>query len=131
MLRDMPRFSRMLRSDTRFGMEYRLKTALWVNAMLRLHDRQAIPMVVLRKGDADAGGVLIKLDRREQGISLWSQARDNAGRLTWINPHDAETIDEAESAERIDRAVRRDPDLWVIEIEDRQGRRLFAEPGLF
>lgn len=112
-------------------MEYRLKTALWVNAMLRLHDQQAIPMVVVRRGDADAGGVLVKLDRREHGISLWSQARDPQGRLTWIRPHEADSIDEADCAERIARAVRRDPDLWVIEIEDRQGRRLFAEAGLF
>jgi len=112
-------------------MEYRLKTALWVNAMLRLHDQAAIPMVILRKGDADAGGVLIKLDRREHGISLWSQVRDPQGKLAWHNPHDSETVAEEDCAERIARALKRDPDLWVIEIEDRQGRRLFAQAGLF
>lgn len=112
-------------------MEYRLKTALWVNAMLRLHDQAAIPMVILRKGDADAGGVLVKLDRRENGISLWSQARDPQGRLFWHRPHDADSLAEAECAERIARAIRRDPDLWVIEIEDRQGRRLFEQAGTF
>ncbi|MEQ8345167.1 MAG: DUF1491 family protein [Sneathiellaceae bacterium] len=112
-------------------MEYRLKTALWVNAMVRLHDREAIPIAVLHRGDSDAGGILIKLDRRDRGLSLWSQARDPQGRLTWLRPHDADSLDEAECAERIARARKRDPDLWVIEIEDRDDRRIFAQPGLF
>ena len=112
-------------------MEYRLKTHLWVNAMVRLHDLAAIPIAILHRGDGDAGGVLIRHDRRGQGLCLWSQARAEDGRLTWIRPHDAETLEEEDCAARIERALKRDPDLWVLEIEDRDDRRLFAQPGLF
>ncbi|MFC3228731.1 DUF1491 family protein [Marinibaculum pumilum] len=112
-------------------MEYRLKTHLWVNAMVRLHDRAAIPIAILHRGDEDAGGLMIKQDRRGRGICLWTQARDPQGRLTWIRPHDGETLEEADCAARIERALKRDPDLWVIEVEDRDDVRLFAQPGLF
>ena len=43
----------------------RLKTALWVQAQVRLCDINLIPIVVTRKGDPDAGSILLKLMRRE------------------------------------------------------------------
>jgi hypothetical protein len=43
------------------------------------------------------------------------------------------TLAEGEEAE-VDAAIARqrgyDPDLWVVEVEDRQGRHLLDEPGL-
>ena len=37
---------------------------------------------------------------------------------------------EAEVEAAVGRQRRFDPDLWVIEVEDRQGRTLLDEPGL-
>ena len=85
-------------------MEPRLKTGLVVQAALRLATVQAIPIVVARRGDADAGAILIKLNQREQGFTILAQTRTLEG----------------------ERQVKRDPDLWVVEIEDRAGRPIFA-----
>jgi len=53
------------------------------------------------------------------------QARDMNGKLGWMAALKGELVEEAEADAYIERQVRNDPDLWVIEIEDPEGRRWF------
>ena len=57
---------------------------------------------------------------------LLSQMRDLDGRLAWYPAHKEETIPESDADARIRRAVERDPDIWVIEIETRDGAHNFG-----
>ena len=52
------------------------------------------------------------------------------GRRAWFHGSGKEGITEAEADGYIERHWHRDPDLWVIEIDDREGRRPFDEPLL-
>ncbi len=97
-------------------MELRLKAGLWVKAALRRSDRDGRPGVVLRKGDADAGGVLVVLRGRE-GLSVLSQTRAADGALAWMRATGAAPVDQAVADSYIARQVRFDPDLWVVEFE--------------
>ncbi len=63
--------------------EPRLKAGLWVKMALRMADREGTAGVVLRKGDADAGGVLVVLRGRD-GLLVLSQARAADGALAWM-----------------------------------------------
>lgn len=97
-------------------MEARVKTAIWVSMALRLADMAGRSGVVLRKGDADSGGVLCVLRGRE-GLVVLGQVRDAEGRPAWLRGSGAVPVDQAAADAYVDREVKRDPDLWVLEFE--------------
>jgi hypothetical protein len=101
--------------------EPRLPTELWVTAHLRRCSRAATPAVLRRRGEPERGTVLLKLNLLEAGCRILTQARDLDGRLGWLAALGGQLVPEPEAEAYIDRAVSRDPDLWVIEIEDRRG----------
>jgi hypothetical protein len=87
-----------------------LKTKFWVDALIRRAELGLASVYVIRRGDEDAGSVLVKDD---QGERVWSRR--------------AET-DEASLDAWCHKRADQDPDLWVIEIEDRHGRHFLTEP---
>src|SRR5271169_450472 len=98
-------------------MEPRLKTGIWVKALIRRCDLAAVAIAVVARGDGDAGAVLIKLNGRDDGCSVLAQARGQDGELLWMRATGAAPVIEADADSYIARQRRRDPDLWVVEIE--------------
>jgi hypothetical protein len=96
--------------------EPRIKAALWVQMALRLGDRDGCPGVVVRKGDPDAGGILVVL-RGRQGLTVLSQVRTATGEPGWLRGTGASPVDEVTAEAYIGRQLRFDPDLWVIEFD--------------
>jgi hypothetical protein len=96
--------------------EPRLKSGLFVQAALRMGDRAGCPGMVLRKGDADAGGVLVVLHGRA-GVQVLAQARTADGAPAWTRATGAAPVDQATADAYVSRQVSRDPDLWVVEFE--------------
>ncbi len=95
--------------------EARLKAGLWVSATLRLADMRGNPGMVLRRGDPDAGGVLVVL-RGTGGACVLSQVRTGGGEAAWMRATGAAPVEEAEADAYVARQVGRDPDLWVLEF---------------
>ncbi len=110
--------------------EPKLKARLWVQAAIRRCDVLGIPAVVVRKGDTDAGVVLVKLNRGGAGCEVFSQVRDAAGRLAWLRATGPLPVTEDRADAYIARQREVDWDLWVLEVEDREGRLPFDEPIL-
>ncbi len=106
-------------------MEARLKTGIVVSAALRVATLRAIPMVVARRGDGDAGTILVKLNRLDLGCTVLAQTRTPKGELAWLKATGEEPVNEVTADSYIARQVKRDPDLWVVEIEDRDGNPIF------
>jgi hypothetical protein len=104
--------------------EPRLKTKLLVQAILRRYDQETIPAYIRRKGDPDAGTVLLKISTGINEAILLGQARDAEGRAGWLKMGGAERLEDAAVEALIEKAVKRDPDLYVIEVEDAKGRLL-------
>lgn len=106
----------------------RLTARFWVDAYLarlRLYD---IPAFVVAHGDDTGGAVLVKLATLDGRAVLYQRTFDlMSGARRW------DVLSSGAEAE-VDSAVARqrgfDPDVWVIEVEDRAGRHLLDEEGL-
>jgi hypothetical protein len=96
--------------------EPRVKIGIWISAALRMADIAGRPGMVLRKGDPDAGGVLVVL-RGRGGACVLSQVRTGSGEPAWMRATGSDAVDEAQADEYVARQVSRDPDLWVIEFD--------------
>ena len=104
-----------------------LSSDLWVYALIRRVELAGSFATVVRKGDARGGAVLVKtIDRRSGATRLWAEAVGREGRSVWMRPLDSE--DEAAVDAYIARAAHIDPDIWVVEVEDSDGRRFLTEP---
>jgi len=103
----------------------RLPTELWVQVHLRRCSANAVPAALVRRGEPERGTVLLKLNQLDAGCRILTQARDLDGRLGWLGALGGNLVPEFEADAYIARAIERDPDLWVIEIEDRDGRNPF------
>lgn len=108
--------------------EDRLPSWLWVDALIRRAQVAGVSCFVLQKGDRERGDVLVKVADLKGGARAYVPRTSMDGtrifsdvRLQGIG----ET--EADVDAYVSRARQRDSDLWVVEIEDREGRHFLTE----
>ena len=106
--------------------ELLLSSDLWVGALIRRAEIEGAYATVVNKGDARAGSIIVKVfDTSTRTARLYTEAFGTDGDRLWIQP----VVSDSES--ELDAYVARqrgyDPDLWVVEIEDRQGRHFITE----
>lgn len=105
----------------------RLSTELYVQAHVRQCFARGLTAVVAHKGDAWGGAILLKLNLLGPGCRMLTQTRDEDGEIAWLPVQAGALLSEPDADAYITRSVQRDPDLWVVEIEDRTGHNPF--PG--
>jgi hypothetical protein len=105
----------------------KLSSDLWVYALVRRAQLAGAFATIVRKGDARGGAVLVKtFDPRTRQAHLYAQAFARDGESVWMQP--LSTTAEAELDAYAQRAAQRDPDIWIVEVEDPDGRRFLTEP---
>jgi hypothetical protein len=97
-------------------MDAKVKAHIWVSMALRMSDMAGRGAAVLRKGDPDSGGILCVL-RGRSGQVVLAQARDAEGRPAWLRGTGDAPVEEAVADAYVERQVKRDPDLWVVEFD--------------
>ncbi|MHC8508892.1 MAG: DUF1491 family protein [Rhodospirillales bacterium] len=110
--------------------EPRLRTEFWVKAQVRTCDVQAIPAYIRRRGDADAGTVVLLISDLKGGVLAYSAAYGPDGERGWIAANAGAPMTDAEAGDYMRRQADIDPDLWVIEIEDPEQRYVLDGPRL-
>src|SRR5919201_1625239 len=106
----------------------RLKSAVWVAAYVRRCSVEGAFAVVRRRGAEEAGAIFVKVARLDGTAELFGPAPQTA--FDSARPADrlfspllpGQPALEAKIEERLAREMRFDPDLWIVEIEDRAGR---------
>ena len=97
-------------------MSVRIASAVWVQAFLRRCDLAAVPVYVVRRGDANAGTIWLKIVNATATISVLQVSRDD----DTFTMH--KVVDETDADHYLARQEIYDPDLWIIEVDDRAGR---------
>lgn len=106
----------------------RVAARIWIDAYLRRLGQASIPAYVVHKGDQTAGAVLVKVSTLDGKARCFQRSYDlMTGERAWVVLAEG---DEAEVDASIAKQRGFDRDLWVIEVEDRNGRHLLDEEGL-
>ncbi len=105
----------------------RLRSDFWVSAYIRRCEIEGAFAMLRRRGSPEAGAIYLKLDRLDGTFRLLGPAPpdpdgERADERRFAPLHKSETIDGAEAETRLKRQRDFDPDIWIIEVEDRQGR---------
>jgi hypothetical protein len=108
--------------------EPRLTSRLRVQACLRVADLHGAAAMVARRGEAEAGAILLKLNRLDGRATVLSETRDRDGGRVWMAATGPDPVADEQAEAYLVRATGRDPDLWIVEIEDRLGRHFMPEP---
>jgi hypothetical protein len=104
----------------------RLKSAIWVAAYVRRCNIEGMFAAVRRRGAEEAGAVFVKVSRLDGTADLYVPAPQSA--FEEAKPSDRlftqsfVTRPDVDVESYLTREVRFDPDVWIIEVEDRAGR---------
>lgn len=111
----------------------RLRSDIFVAAYMRRCEIEGAFATLRRRGAAEAGAIFVVIDRLDGHVAIFGPApqsiADEAGERRWSRLHEAEWIDPPAAAERIRREMKFDPDLWIVDVDDRQGRNFLELAG--
>lgn len=106
----------------------RVKSAIWVSAYVRRLSAEGIAVAVVRRGAEEAGAIFVKIDRLDGSADLFGPAPQSEfdevrpGDRAFIACLRAQPRPNEEVEKYVSRQIEFDPDIWVVEVEDRQGR---------
>src|SRR5205814_9618984 len=98
----------------------RRKTGFYVRALMRRAEIGGASVYVVRRGAEEAGALILKLARPDGHCTVLSRATRGEGERVWIRPL-GDAADNGAALKYFERQMRSDPDLWIVEIEDREG----------
>lgn len=109
----------------------RLKAEIWVKAYIRRCASKGVPAVVVRHGDDDAGAIFIRVSRLDGTSLLFGPAPagldDAMHDRQWTPRLSPGGQSDDETDTYLARESRSDPDLWLVEVEDRAGRHFLED----
>jgi hypothetical protein len=108
--------------------QVRLKSAIWVAAYIRRCNGEGAFAAVRRRGAEDAGAIFIKLNRLDGTAELFAPAPQSAfddarpADRAFSRPFGKDPVPEEKVEDKLAKEARFDPDVWIVEVEDRTGR---------
>jgi len=111
----------------------RLKSGIWVSAYIRRCQVEGASAVVRRRGAEEAGAIFIKLNRLDGTAEIYGPApqtvfEDSHPAARAFSPGlPKQPAPDADAEAYLARQVRFDPDVWIVEVEDRAGRHFLDQ----
>lgn len=98
-----------------------LRADIWVAAYLRRANIEGAFATLRRRGASEAGAIFVMVDRLDGRLALYEPAPSEDGERRFIRAHAAEYIEAPEATERLQRQLRFDPDIWIVDVDSRDG----------
>ncbi|MDJ0514445.1 MAG: DUF1491 family protein [Methyloceanibacter sp.] len=109
----------------------RLKSGVWVSAYLRTCAAENVPVIVVRRGHDEAGAIFIAVDRLDGTLNLYGPAPAGYSgadsERKWVPCLGGEAASDEAVNTYLERQAEFDPDLWVVAVEDKQGRHFLGD----
>ena len=106
----------------------RVTSDFWVSAYLRRVRIEGAFAVLRRRGAPEAGAIAVVVARGDRLSALFLQAPQSAfetarpGDRLFVPAYAEVFVEERRIEEKLAREIDFDPDLWIVEVEDRDGR---------
>ncbi len=108
------------------GFTMRLTAEIWVKAYVRGCQVGGAQAFVVRHGDDDAGAIFVRINKLDGTSLLFGPAAAGLSGQSEERSFEAKTKPGGAPDEEIETRLLRerefDGDLWIVEVEDRQGR---------
>lgn len=111
-----------------FWVNMRLKSGIWVAAYIRRCQIEGAQAMLRRRGADEAGAVFIKVSKLDGSAEVFGPAPQSAfdearpSDRAFIRCLKVEAATEADAESYLARQIKFDPDVWIVEVEDRGGR---------
>ena len=109
----------------------RVTSEFWVSALIRRSQKAGAFATVIHRGAKEAGAIFLIINDLEGGNALYGPAPQADYSFEGGTERQFECVLEATTMAEIDQKISRernfDPDIWVVEIEDREGRTFLPE----
>ncbi len=105
-----------------------LKSEIWVRAHIRRCFSSGLAAVVANKGAPEAGSVYVQVTISQKEVRVFAPAPGPAynedGDRNWSQPLGTTPVTPEKAREYFARQKSFDPDIWIIDIDDRDGTGL-------
>jgi hypothetical protein len=103
-----------------------ISTDFMIRAQIRIAAREGVPITIVRHGHDASGTIVLKINKLDGTARVLTQARYGDD-VVWNPVSKVDPMPDRDAEECMRRQSEFDPDAWLVEIEDRQGRLWF--PG--
>lgn len=109
----------------------RIKSEIWAKAYIRTCSSNGASAVLVRRGQGDGGAIFIKINSLDSDVVLYGPAPAgldaNSNDRLWAVCLGPGAVSESDADNYLRRQAEFDPDIWIIEVEDREGRHFLGD----
>ncbi|MFO1240819.1 MAG: DUF1491 family protein [Sphingomonadaceae bacterium] len=105
----------------------RLTSTMVAGALVRLADQVGGFAVIIAKGDATSGALLVQILEKGEFFGLFERQLDRSGAYVWARTGPQEAENKELFQQYLDRRQTRDPDLWIVELDVPDAERFVAD----